>query len=91
MDAEPLSSPSLRSRAVAAGRDPRLAPEAARSALAIATSLRADDLARREVDPAVLAPARASLAALAADATARSDLRVAAAMAVERLEHAAAP
>lgn len=75
---EPLSR-------LAAGRDPRLAPAAARAALTIARALDLDALSLREFDPAALAPARERFAALAADASARADLRAVAGLIVARL------
>ncbi|MFO0686879.1 MAG: hypothetical protein U0234_32750 [Sandaracinus sp.] len=64
--------------AIAQGRDPDLAPRAAQAALTIATSLDERTLDAHEVDRAELTPARTALAAIAADATARADLRRAA-------------
>lgn len=67
---------------LAAGTDPDLAPAAMRSLLAIARSLDRASLDAREHDPAFghdeLARTRATLTALAADETARLDLRRAA-------------
>ncbi len=67
--------------AIAAGRDPDLAPRAAAALLTIARSLDARSLDARESDRADLGPARISLTALAADETARADLRRAAQLA----------
>lgn len=83
-----MRSPELaleRLARLAAGRDPILAPAAARAALFIATELDVDALASREVDPATLTQARALFAALEADETAREDLRAAAAAIVRAL------
>lgn len=71
---------------LAAGRDPDLAPAAARSALAIAESLTIDELARREVDPSSLGDARTALRAVADDRTARADIRAVCARAAAALE-----
>lgn len=76
---------------LAAGRDPRLAPAAAASILAITRALDADALTRRESDPRALAPVRARLSALHADASARPDLRAAAAVAEAGLEAMGVP
>lgn len=73
--------------AIAAGRDPDLAPAAAYSILVIARALDPRDLDAREVMRAELAPALAAIARLAADETARPDLRRAAAIAAELLGH----
>ena len=73
--------------AIALGRDPDLAPAAARSILVIARALDPRDLDAREVMRAELAPALAAIAQLAADETARPDLRRAAAIAAELLGH----
>lgn len=64
---------------LAAGRDPHVAPAAAQRVVAIARGLRVDDLSAegRESLPAV----REALAGLAADGTAREDVRRAAAIA----------
>jgi len=69
----------------AAGRDPDLAPAAARAALDISRALDARDLDAREVAPAALDEARATLASLGADETARPDLRRAALLSVDAL------
>ncbi len=66
--------------ALAAGRDPDLAPAAAAALLDVTRALTPDALSRRESDPAALAPARDAARRLAADAAARSDVRRAAAL-----------
>lgn len=71
---------------IAAGRDPLLAPAAARAALAIAGELDLDALAQREVEPSSLSAARALFVALSRDARARADLRAAAEHVAARLE-----
>jgi hypothetical protein len=71
--------------AIATGRDPDLAPEAARAALTIARALTLEDLARREASLPALVPARAALRRLSADASARGDVRRAAAVAAGAL------
>jgi hypothetical protein len=70
---------------IATGRDPDLAPEAVRAALTIARALTLEDLARREAELSGLLPARAALRRLSADASARGDLRRAAAAAAGAL------
>ena len=70
---------------LAAGRDPDLAPAAAAALLDVAHALTPDGLARRESDAAALAPARDAARRLAADATARPDVRRAAALAAGAL------
>jgi hypothetical protein len=60
---------------IAASRDPELAPLAAWKVLRVTQALVQEGLALREVAPSSLAPARAALIALAADDTARSDIR----------------
>lgn len=72
---------------IAAGRDPELAPAAAWSAYRIATSLDPIALGDREVLWSDIAPARALLRHLAADATARPDIRRVAAFAADALAH----
>lgn len=62
-----------------AGRDPRLAPAAGMTLLAIGDRLSMPGLDRREVLPERLAPALERLDAVAADETARADLRAVAA------------
>lgn len=71
--------------ALAAGRDPDLAPEAARSALTIARALSLEDLARREAELTGVVAARDALRRLAADTSARGDVRRAAAVAAGAL------
>lgn len=71
--------------ALAAGRDPDLAPAAAASLLEVSRALTPDGLARGESDAAALAPARDAARRLAADATARPDVRRAAALAAGAL------
>ncbi len=83
LQAPELALPAL--AAISAGRDPDLAPLAARQALAIAQRLAQAGLATREILPASLAPARAALGAVASSALVRSDLRVAAAQAAHLL------
>jgi hypothetical protein len=61
---------------IAAGRDPELAPPAAFRARRIAQALVLEGAGAHEVMPATLAPAREALLALAADTTARRDLRL---------------
>lgn len=72
---------------IARGRDSLLAPAAALAALRIATSLDADDLAAREALPGDIEAARSALEALAADESARPDIRRAAALAADALAH----
>jgi hypothetical protein len=60
---------------IAASRDPELAPLAAWKVLRVTQALVHEGLVLREVVPSSLAPARAALIALAADDTARSDIR----------------
>lgn len=71
--------------ALAAGRDPDLAPEAARAALTIARALTPEGLARREAELTLLVPPRDALRRLATDVSARSDVRYAAALAAGAL------
>jgi hypothetical protein len=66
---------------IAAGRDPDLAPRASQSLLAIARALDERSLDARERDRADFTPARVALASLAADETARPDIRRAASLA----------
>lgn len=66
--------------ALAAGRDPDLAPAAAMALLDITRALTPDALARRESDAAALVAPREAARRLAADATARPDIRRAAAL-----------
>jgi hypothetical protein len=70
---------------LAAGRDPDLAPAASIALLDIARALTPEGLARRESDAAALVPARDAARRLAADATARADVRRAAALAAGAL------
>jgi hypothetical protein len=70
---------------IAAGRDPDLAPAAALSASRIARALDPQALEARETLPSDLAAARTVLEALAADETARADIRRAAGMAVDAI------
>lgn len=74
---------------LARGRDPVLAPEAARAAMRIALALDRDGLARREAVLADLQAAAATLDALADDDTARPDLRAAARAAATALRQQA--
>jgi hypothetical protein len=70
---------------IAGGRDPDLAPAAARRALGIVQRLALDGLQRRELMPVSLAPARAALAQVAASVLVRADLRALAAQAAHLL------
>jgi hypothetical protein len=70
---------------IAGGRDPDLAPAAMLSVLTIARALDPLELDAREVLRADLAPARRAIGAIAADATARADLRRGAELAVDAL------
>ena len=72
---------------LAAGRDPRLAPAAMRSVLQIARKLSARALAEREAQAGPLRAVLSDLGGLAADESARHDLRTMANLA--RLEIAA--
>lgn len=63
---------------IATGRDPDLAPRAAFALLTISRSLDARSLDARERTRSDFTPARTTLTALAADETARTDLRRAA-------------
>lgn len=76
---------------LAAGRHPTLAPAAAMSLLRIAETLSFGDLERREVDPSSLADALERLDALAADETARPDLRAAASHVAQQLRLSVVP
>jgi hypothetical protein len=71
---------------IASSRDPDLAPAAARSLRTIADALSPEDLERREVAIASLAPARASMLRIAADRSARPDIRLTAEHAAHVLE-----
>jgi hypothetical protein len=62
--------------AIAASRDPELAPLAAGKLLRIAQDLVREGLARREVLASELGSARAALLSLLGDATARADIRL---------------
>lgn len=61
---------------IAASRDPELAPLAAWKLQRVTQDLVRERLDHREVTARSLAPTRAALTALAADATARSDIRL---------------
>lgn len=76
---------------IASGRDPDLAPAAALALLAIARELDPQALDGREVMRAELVPARSALAVLAADETARADLRRAAAVVLDALAQLGLP
>jgi hypothetical protein len=76
---------------IAASRDPELAPLAAWKVLRVAQALVREGLGLREVMPRALAPARAALSALAADETARSDIRSCAGQAAHLLETLGVP
>ena len=71
--------------AIAAGRDPDTAPEAARAVLTITRALTLEDLARREAELADLVAPRDTLRRLASDPSARGDIRRAAALATSAL------
>ena len=71
--------------ALAASRDPDLAPEAARAVLGIARALTLEALAQREGELRELAPVRDALRRIAADTSARADIRQAAALAAGAL------
>jgi hypothetical protein len=71
--------------ALAASRDPELAPLAAWKLVRVVQDLVREGLVVREVSPRSLAPARAALLALVADATARSDIRLYAGQAAQLL------
>ncbi len=81
LDAPEAALPRL--VALGAGRDPFRAPLAMQAVLRIADGPILDAMTRREADP--LDDVRAALAALAADESARADLRGAAALAREQL------
>lgn len=76
---------------IAAGRDPDLAPAAARALLEIATALDPRDLDAREVMRDELAPARSAVRASAEDESARGDVRRAAAIADAALAELGVP
>jgi hypothetical protein len=71
--------------ALAAGRDPHLAPAAAEAAHTIAVALEPAALARREVAWSELTPVEERLRALSSDGTARSDVRYVAGFAADAL------
>ncbi|WP_236604131.1 hypothetical protein [Sandaracinus amylolyticus] len=77
--------------AVAAGRDPDLAPAAAHAMLDIARALDPQALDAREVMREELAPARAAIAAILDDESARGDIRRAAGISVEILTSLGVP
>jgi hypothetical protein len=77
--------------ALAAGRDPDLAPAAGLALLQIARRIDPRALDAREVMRSELSPARAALARLAGDPSARADLRRAAALADDALAAAGVP
>jgi hypothetical protein len=83
MDGPEAALPSLTE--VAAGRDPHLAPEAARALLDATEGLTAEGLARREADLGELTETASRLERIADDETARADLRAACALAAGRL------
>lgn len=92
LHAPELALPALAE--LASGRDPDLAPAAARAVLRIAEALDRAALDAREHDGDEIERALPILSALAADGTARADLRRAAAVAVgylDALVHASAP
>lgn len=70
---------------LAGGRDPWLAPEAARALLEATEGLGVDGLARREANLEALARVSEALEAVAADETARDDVRAACGLAAGRL------
>lgn len=70
---------------LARGRDPWLAPAAMGAILDIAERPLIEEMERREREPTSLAPALSGLAALAADESARHDMRAAAALARAQL------
>ena len=76
---------------LAASRDPELAPLAAWKLVRITQDLVREGLDRREVLPRSLAPARAAMTAVAADASARSDIRLCAGHAAHLLESVGVP
>lgn len=76
---------------LARGRDPWLAPAAARALVSIADALSFDDLERREADLETLDAATTALAELAEDETARADIRAAAGLASGQLRSGAVP
>lgn len=76
---------------IARGRDPDLAPAAARAMLEIARALDPQALDAREVMREELSPARAAIAELALDETARADLRRVAEIVLAVLDAAGVP
>jgi hypothetical protein len=70
---------------LAASRDPELAPLAAWKLVRVTQALMREGLGTREVTARSLAPARATLLALVADASARSDIRLYAGQAAQLL------
>jgi hypothetical protein len=70
---------------MAAGRDPDLAPAAARRALRIAQALALEDLATRELSPTSLQEAKRLLSAIANESSARPDVRLCAGQAAHLL------
>lgn len=76
---------------LAASRDPELAPLAAWKLARVAQALVREGLDAREVTARSLAPARAALLALAADTSARSDIRVYAGQAAQLLQSVGVP
>jgi len=76
---------------IAAARDPELAPLAAWKLVRITQDLVRRGLDGREVLPRSLAPARAAMTAVAADASARNDIRLYAAHAAQLLESLGVP
>ncbi len=70
---------------IAGGRDPDLAPAAARRAFTIAQELQSEGLASREILPASLSVARAMLVRLASSALVRADISLWAAQAAQLL------
>lgn len=73
--------------AIAIGRDPDLAPAAARAILEVARELDPQELDAREVMREELVPAREAIQRIVDDETARADLRRAAGIAIEQLAH----
>jgi hypothetical protein len=61
---------------IAASRDPELAPLAAWKLLRITQELVREHLEPHEIVPSALAPAKAAMLAVQADATARPDIRL---------------
>jgi hypothetical protein len=71
--------------ALAEGRDPELAPAAARRLLAIAQALALEDSSARELSPREFQPTEERLMQLSAAATARRDIRLCAGAAAQLL------